>query len=451
MSKLVSQNQLGICRIEWLEARRLLSGMYGTNLVQNPGAEIYSGTADGYNIITPADWASDADATVARYDHDLGSALGVEKPANGGDAFFTGGPDTQSTDFFQLIDLSSIASTIDAGHVKFALSAQLGGYSFFDDNADAFVTFENSANAEVTRQDTGSVSASDRDDTTKLLTRAIGGLIPDTTRFAQIQIHFKRDENAGYNYGFADNIALVLVTNTPATAGITPTVYKSTLPPNAVSEQPTRGDLILQLSNTDSSANIGTDTISLFASTDGVVDSSSIPLGSYKRGLALGPGKSALFAFPVRSFDLPAGTYTIFAQTTDKYLTTDTAHTGPTVVVAAPVITLSASLGAVSPAAVIKPGRIISFVLTLENSGNINSTGLANISIGLSTDGTTTSTPLVTQARRLTIRTSSIPVRLRLLLRVPVGTAAGTFTPFVIYTQGANSVTALGPSPFTTE
>jgi hypothetical protein len=428
-----------------------MSGMYGVNLVQNPGAENYGGTADGYNIITPNNWTSDADATVARYDRDLGASLGVEKPANAGNAFFTGGPDTESTDFFQMVDLSSIASTIDAGQVKFALSAQLGGYSFLGDNADAFVTFEDASNAEISRLDTGSVSASDRDDTTKLLTRAIGGTIPVNTRFAQIQIHFKRDENSGYNYGFADNISMVLVTNTPATAGITPTVYKSTLPTNAVSEQPTRGDLFLRLSNTDSSANIGTDTISLFASTNGVVDSTSIPLGSYKRGLALGPGKSTLFAFPIRSFDLPPGTYTILAQTTDKYLTTDTATTGPTVAVAAPVITLSAGLGVVSPATVIKPGRVISFVLTLENSGNVNSTGLANISIGLSTDGTTTSTPLTTQERRLTIRAGNIPVRLRLLLRVPTDTAAGTFTPFVIFTQGANSVTALGPSPFTTE
>ena len=445
-----SRNQTEICQVDWLEERRLFSGFYGTNLVLNPGAETYNGTADGFNIITPADWTSDADPTVARYDRDLGPAIGIEKPANSGDAFFTGGPDTQSTDFFQTIDLSSIASTIDAGHVKFALSAQLGGNGFYDDNADAFVTFENSASTEVARLDTGSVSASDRDDTSKFLTRAIGGVIPATTRFAQIQIHFKRDEDSGYNYGFADNIALVLVTDTPATAGITPTVVRSTLPANAVGGAATRGALVLRLTNTDSSANIGVDTLSLFASTDGVVDSTSIPIGSYKRGIALGPGKSTLFSFPVRSFDLPAGTYTILAQTTDKYLTTVSATSGPTVVVAAPFVSLSASLGAVSPATV-KSGRLVSFVLTLENAGNINSTGLANISIGLSTDGTTTSTPLITQVRRLTIRAENIPVRLRLLLRVPAGTATGTFTPFVIYTQGANSVTALGPSPFATE
>ena len=54
---------------------------------------------------------------------------------------------------------------------------------------------------------------------------------------------------------------------------------------------------------------------------------------------------------------------------------------GPTVVIAAQVVTLSSTIGAVKPPAV-AAGKTISFTLTLQNTGNVDSTGLANLSIG---------------------------------------------------------------------
>jgi uncharacterized repeat protein (TIGR01451 family) len=434
------------CTIDSLEERRLLSVTYGTNLVQNPGAENYDGTADGFNIITPKNWSAAADPTVARYRRDYGTEIGIRKPAFGGDAFFTGGPDTQTTDFFQTIDLSSVAADVDAGHVNFALSGQLGGFLFNEDNANVFVTFETADKSLLSRVDTGSVSASDRNDKTELLTRSTHGAVPASTRFALVQIHFKRDANSGYNDGFADNIALVLVTNTPSTVGITPTVDRSTLPTTAVSGVRTRGSLVLTLTNTSTSPNIGVDTISLLASTNGIVDSSSIPVATLKRGLGLGAGRSARFIFPVRNFLLPAGTYTLFVQTVDKYFTADNAA-GPTIVVAAPVISLAATVGAVTPATV-NAGQVIAFTLTLQNNGNVNSPGLASIAIGITPDGTTSSAPLRIVIVHLNLRAGGVPFRLRLRARIPAAQTTGTYQPFITLVQGANSTQAVGALPF---
>ncbi len=435
--------------MEPLETRRLLSVTFGTNIIANPGAENYDGTADGFNIILPKNWTANGDPTVAQYDRGYGAEIGIRKPNNAGNAFFTGGRDTENTDFFQLIDLSSIATAVDGGHVNFALSAQLGGDGFNTDNATVFVTFENAARNELARPSTGSVSASDRDHVTKFITRTTGGNVPATTRFAQVQIHFKRDSIGGYNNAFADNLALVLFTNTASTSGITPTFVKSTLPPTVVSGSKFRSSLLFTLTNTSSSPNRGVDSITLFATANGVVDSDSIAVATIKRGLGFGPLKSARFVFPVTNLSIPAGTYTLLAQTTDRYLTVVTATTGPTVVVATPVITLSATIGAVAPASV-RAGRVISFLFTIQDAGNVNSTGPASFAIGLSTDGTASSAPLgTTLLKRLTIKAGAAPRAFRLRLRVPALQSAGLYTPFAIFTQGANSTTVVGAIPFT--
>jgi hypothetical protein len=443
------QHAASRCLVEALEQRQLLSGVvYGANLILNPSAENYDGTADGFNIITPRNWIASSDPTVAQYRSGYGAAIGIRKPDNAGNAFFTGGPDSETTDFLQLIDLSSIASTVDAGQVNFSLSAELGGDSLNDDNANVLIKFEDASGAQLSRPQTGSVSASDRDYESKFLSRSVNGIVPATTRFAQVDIHFKRDGVGGYNNGFADNVSLVLVTNTASTAGITPSVVKSTLPTTAISGTKTNGALFLTLTNTSSSVNRGLNTISLFASNNGVVDSTSIPLATLKRSLSFGAGKSTRLTFPLKTFAIPAGIYTIFAQTTDKYLTTVTAATGPTIVIAAPMVTLSSTIGAVKPPAV-TAGKTISFTLTLQNTGNVDSTGLANLSIGLSPDGITLPTPLTTSAKHMTVKASGRLLQIHLRLKVPAAQVPGTYNPFVVFTQGANSATAIGSAAFT--
>src|ERR1700722_3101270 len=91
------QHAASRCLVEALEQRQLLSGVvYGTNLILNPGAENYDGTANGFNIITPRNWTANSDPTVAQYRNGYGAAIGIRKPDNAGNAFFTGGPDSET-------------------------------------------------------------------------------------------------------------------------------------------------------------------------------------------------------------------------------------------------------------------------------------------------------------------------------------------------------------------
>jgi hypothetical protein len=434
-------NALKSARVEQLENRRLLSSVYGHNLVINGGAEQYDGYADGYNLITPADWTANGDATVARYNRGYAASIGLQRPANGGSVLFSGGPDQQSTDFFQTIDLSSIAADVDSGHVNFLLGGLLGGYSFYTDNAELFVRFKDASGTVIAQRGTGSVSASDRNDATELIGRLATGNVPATTRFAQVQIHFKRDSLDGYNDAFADNISFQVVTNTPSTSGVTPAITRSTLPATAISGRPARGAVVVSVTNTGTSINQGVDTITLFASSNGVIDSTSTPLASFRRRVSLNAGATKLLGFPLNGFPLPAGTYTILAQTIDRYLTVVNATAGPIVTVVPATVQLSASVAQPIPAA-IKPGQFINLVLSVANTGNVNSTGIATIAISVA--GVTNPNPVLIAKRvaRLTLKPNGVALKLRLRVRIPATQPADTYTPVVTFTQGGNVVGA---------
>ncbi len=219
-----SRKSRGVLVMEKLESRQLMSVTYGTNVIVNPGAEIYKGTADGNVIITPTGWTANGDPTVDPYSGGDGVSASIPQPPNSGKAFFTGGPDMQSTDLFQTIDLSSIGTAIDAKQVKFALSAYLGGYISQGDDATLFVNFQNAAKSFVSQVSLGPVTPADRNDNTGMLLRSLNGVVPSGARFAQVQIHFERTDGS-YNDGYADNLSLVLNGPTATTGSIAGTVY----------------------------------------------------------------------------------------------------------------------------------------------------------------------------------------------------------------------------------
>ena len=442
-----TKNAAKCSMIELLEDRRLMSVTYGSNLILNPGAEAYSGTADGFNMITPNHWTANGNPTVVQYDSGYGSSILVRKPGNGGDAFFAGGPTDESDDFFQNIDLSSISAAVDAGQVSFTLGALIGGRSTDGDNATVSVNFRDASETAISEISTASVSAGDRDNRTKFIGRTRSGTVPADARFAQIQIHFKRDDGS-YNDGFADNLSLVLTTNTPSTVGITPTILKSTFKSTVVSGQKINAGLLLSLANTSTSINKGADTISLFASSDGAVDSSSTAIATANRTLTLGAGKSTRLMLTAKTVSLPAGTYTIFAQTRDSYGTVVTTASGPTINVVTPMVSLSASVGPVSPAST-TAAKAISFTLTLQNGGNIDSTGVATIALGLSSDGSTVAVPLTPTAKNITIKAGGRPVAVRIKVKLPIDQPAGIFEPIVSFTQSGNTAIAVGTVPVT--
>ncbi|MHC5832437.1 MAG: PEP-CTERM sorting domain-containing protein, partial [Nostoc sp.] len=65
----------------------------------------------------------------------------VPSPSDRGLNLFFGGADRASSSASQLIDISDLASTIDAGQGTFNLSGWLGGYSTDEDSAALNITF----------------------------------------------------------------------------------------------------------------------------------------------------------------------------------------------------------------------------------------------------------------------------------------------------------------------
>ena len=424
-----------------------MSVVYGTNLVVNPGAESWTGVANGINVVTPTGWSANGDPTVAQYKTYFGPRLDVAEPDGSGKGFFTGGPDTGPTQFYQTIDLSSIATPIDAGQVNFDMSAALGGYSYFNDYSQMYVLFNNAAGTEIASAVTGTVTADQRKDASKLLYRTQTGTIPAGTRSVEVLLQFNRVATTGYNYAFADDIRFLVYTNSASTLGIVPTVAQSTLPTTAVTGLKVPGDIDLNLTNPSNSKNVGTVTVSLYASTDGKVDASSILVNAVKHAFTFGANQIEQLDIPVKTLDVPNGTYTLFARTTDAHGTVDTAVAGPTIQVVPQAIAFALSIDSISPT-VVAAGKNIEISLTVQNSGNVSSTGLADIVIGLSSNAMTVSQPLTTVTKKVTVPPGDRPTVMKFLVKIPAG-IAGVFDPIITFTQGGNTVTAIDTTPVT--
>jgi uncharacterized repeat protein (TIGR01451 family) len=190
------------------------------------------------------------------------------------------------------------------------------------------------------------------------------------------------------------------------------------------------------------------DTIALYASTDGTVDSSSELIGSIKKVLKLNAGKTASLPVPIKSLSLPAGTYTILASTTGAGGTISDSATGPTVTVSSPFVSLAGSITGASPT-MVRPGKPLTLTLSLSNSGNTVATGPATIAAGLSSDGMTVAAPLQTLTESLKIKPGGKPQLLRLHIKVPASTSAGSFFPIVSLTQGSTTLTFADSSQIT--
>jgi hypothetical protein len=247
--------------------------------------------------------------------------------------------------------------------------------------------------------------------------------------------------------GDTSNTGTFTATVAPAPTGLAPTVTKSSLPPAVVAGLPTKGSVTVSLGNTTPGTLNGTTRLALYATTTGTVAGGTL-IGSVSKRLKLKAGKSTTASVPVKPASLPAGTYTLLAEATDAPGTAIVSPTGPSLTVAAPVVTLTHTVGTVAPAS-LPPGRSIAFTLTLTNTGNIASAGLSTITVGLSTDGATLAVPLSTVKRSLKIAPGGKPVAVKLKVKLPATLAAGPYQPFVSFAQGKATFTAVGDTALT--
>lgn len=208
--------------VEMLERRRLLSVTLGTNLVVNGDAEANVGSASGNDVIHPTGWTSNGTPTVVKYGASGFPSATGPGPANRGKNFFAGGPSGEKeSDFFQTIDVSSLAASIDAHQVQYNLAAFIGGFSSQEDDATVFANFQGGT---VSQASIGPVSATQRAGKTGLLSRTTQGTIPAGTRKIQVQMHFEA-VTGGYIDGYVDNVSVILTSTASVPGSISGAVF----------------------------------------------------------------------------------------------------------------------------------------------------------------------------------------------------------------------------------
>jgi hypothetical protein len=201
---------------------------FGQNLIVNPGAEEGEGdpigNAVGDDIPIIPGWNPTENFSVLRY-----GATGFEfvnlrgetvrvsglpeltspGPDNRGQNLFYGGGDRGSTSASQLIDVSNLASSIDAAESTFTLSGWLGGYTENRDNASLEISFLSQNNQSLGEATIASPTPEQRNNTTGLFFQSVDGLVPTGTR--QINVALNMNYVSGrVNDAYADNLSLVL-------------------------------------------------------------------------------------------------------------------------------------------------------------------------------------------------------------------------------------------------
>jgi hypothetical protein len=188
----------------------------GKNLIINGDAEAGSGSASGNDVEPIPGWLTSSNFTVVQYGAPAFPDSAVSAAIGGGANFFAGGPDNSfSSATTQAVDVSALASGIDAGADTITLSGDLGGFDGQDDDMTVTALFLNAAHVSLGTLVIGPVTEPDRDGVTTLLFRSISGAVPEGTRSIVIQMDATRFEGS-YNDGYADNLSLVMGGGPPA-------------------------------------------------------------------------------------------------------------------------------------------------------------------------------------------------------------------------------------------
>lgn len=128
--------------------------------------------------------------------------------ARSGKAYFAGGVSARST-ASQRVRLTAAQRHIDAGRVRYAVSANLGGFRTQGDNARVQVTWLSASGASLGTVKLAPVTAAERGGKTGLLRRSASGTVPARAVTAQVTLIVTRVAGKN-NDGYADNLRLVL-------------------------------------------------------------------------------------------------------------------------------------------------------------------------------------------------------------------------------------------------
>jgi hypothetical protein len=215
-------------RFEALESRRLMSVSLGTNLLSNGNGE-----ADfAANETSPVPGWQTQGIVLARYGDPGMPQTTSPGPVDRGRLFFAGGRADQPAQALktfasasQEIDVSSLAADIDAGRIRYDLSAFLGGYGAEQDTMALQVWFRRRNAQDAETIVLNSLTADYRSNRTGLFPNFAEGIVRQGTRKITVQL-FAARAFGRYIDGYADNISLKLSSTAPSTHGwISGTVF----------------------------------------------------------------------------------------------------------------------------------------------------------------------------------------------------------------------------------
>ncbi|MFD9907747.1 phosphoesterase [Streptomyces sp. NPDC059063] len=184
------------------------------NLVVNGDAESGAGgSADPVTTVRGWKVLQGAPALIA---YSLGGGYPTPAdpgPARRGSRFFSGG-NSPRTALVQDVDLPKGGPTgrraVDAGRVRYTLTAWLGGFAGQEDGARLSVEFRDAKGTPVALSVLGPVGAAERESRTGLLERTAEALVPPTARSARLLLVFTRSGGGTSNDGYADALSLTL-------------------------------------------------------------------------------------------------------------------------------------------------------------------------------------------------------------------------------------------------
>ena len=180
---------------------------YGTNLIFNGHAEATSGTNNYTTNRGIAWWFDIASTSLGVYGaHANFPSVSSPGPTNRGANFFLGG--TTSGSIQQRIDISDLASDVDAADVHYMLSGWFGGAATQEDWAALEARFLSASNSILAANSIGRVTAAERGNVTGLLARSTNGVLPGGTRFVEFSLTNR--VITGMNDASADNLSFIL-------------------------------------------------------------------------------------------------------------------------------------------------------------------------------------------------------------------------------------------------
>lgn len=206
----------------------LYAATLGDNLIVNGDAE--QGVGDGVGNAIGTDipaipsWTPTGDFSVLKYGatgfdfvNPFGNLVSVRGlpdanspgPSNRGLNLFYGGGSRASSSASQLVDVSNLASIIDAGKGTFDLSAWLGGYENDGDNVKLSLDFLNQDGQSLGTAFITSPTPEERNNTTALLFKSTTGFVPVSAREIKVVLDMNHVQGR-VNDAYVDNLSLVI-------------------------------------------------------------------------------------------------------------------------------------------------------------------------------------------------------------------------------------------------